>query len=207
MQSRLTEHQERVVGFERVSSRITRPTEPLNKLRLTISALSAFKPRNQVSIPSNCSDISTGNNTCDSQCSIDTKQDDAINKVAMAQEVVPERRKTPDKMKKKVETRRQSIPAGNRKDSVSLPSLNNGEKTTGSSWLKLRTVLKTKNNIQGKRRMSKTNKNSSDSEQEEALPSNKLSFLDEEDVNKVNSRSIRSLDKRIVSRALQPNHF
>ena len=72
-------------------------------------------------MPSNCSDISASNNTCESQNDFDTKQDDAIDKVAMAQEV-PESRQTPDKMKNKVETethnrstRRQSAPAGNGK--------------------------------------------------------------------------------------------
>jgi hypothetical protein len=47
-------------------------------------------------------------------------------------------------------------------ESVSLPSLNNVEKSSGSPWSKLRTVLKSKNNIEGKRRKSKSHKNSSD---------------------------------------------
>jgi hypothetical protein len=47
-------------------------------------------------------------------------------------------------------------------ESVSLPSLNNVEKSSGSPWSKLRTVLKTKTNIEGKRRKSKSNKDSSD---------------------------------------------
>jgi hypothetical protein len=46
-------------------------------------------------------------------------------------------------------------------ESVSLPSLDNVEKSSGSPWSKLRTVLKTKTNIEGKRRKSKSNKGSS----------------------------------------------
>ena len=158
VESRLTEHQERVVGFERgewqllnskatpnhvhfhvhfhtfslcvfnlVSSRITRSTEQFNKLRLTISALSAFKPKNQNLIPSNDTEISassnTCRNTCNSQCNCEKQQEDAIDKVAMAQ--VSERGRTSDEMKKKVpgtllrNTRRKSLPVGSRKVRVS----------------------------------------------------------------------------------------
>ena len=110
--------------FNLVSSRITRSTEQFNKLRLTISALSAFKPRNQVSIPSNNADFSPSNHNCDSQRNCDTKEDDAIDKVAKAQAVLPEGRQTAEKRKKEIveghngSTRRKSAPAGNKNRKV-----------------------------------------------------------------------------------------
>ena len=87
---------------------------------MTISALSAFKPKNQplATIPSNQADVIPSNHVCDSKCDCDTKEDDVIDRVAKAQLVWPGRR-TPDKKKKENtegfggSTRRKSVPVTN----------------------------------------------------------------------------------------------
>ena len=116
-----------VMFLNLVSSRITSSGEQFNKLRLTISALSAFKPRaTSITIPSNHADDGPSNHICHSQCDCDTKQHDAIDKVAKAQQVSHGGRKTPEKRKKEIaeghngNTRRKSVPAGNKNRKVRL---------------------------------------------------------------------------------------
>ena len=72
-------------NFRVVSSRIAKSTEQLNKLRVTISALSAFKPRHHS--PEIHTDTISDNLTCDRQFKSDAKLDDSdtIDKVAEAQ--------------------------------------------------------------------------------------------------------------------------
>ncbi|XP_028406606.1 uncharacterized protein LOC114529077 isoform X2 [Dendronephthya gigantea] len=194
VQSRLTEHQERVVGFERVSSRIAESSDQFTKLRLTISALSAFKPKTGTSTPNPSNH--PGNNHGNSALDGHMTQDDVIKEVAKAQVVSPGGGKIPDRWKKESKEslnesmlgRRQSAPATSKltKESIGLPSVGNGKKTlqSSSSWSKLRSALGSKNNAPAKRRISKASKDTLSQDPEDTLPSNKLSFLDEEDVKK-----------------------
>ena len=93
---------------------------------MTISALSAFKPKNQPSlttIPGNQADIIPSNHVCDSKCDCEIKQDDVIDKVAKAQAIWPGR-KSPDRKKEITEgfsgsTRRKSVPVTNQDRKVS----------------------------------------------------------------------------------------
>ena len=82
--------------FFLVSSRIARSSDNFNKLRLTISALSLFKPSNETGMIkslSNQDDSST--QTCDNESHCDTKEDDVIAMVAKAQRL--EEKKITDK--------------------------------------------------------------------------------------------------------------
>lgn len=95
--------------FNIVSSRITTSTDQFHKLRLTISALSAFKPSRHApisavpsnqpeSIPSNRTDSIHSNPICVDQSDCGKEQDDVIERVAKAQETLP----TPDKRIKEI---------------------------------------------------------------------------------------------------------
>lgn len=210
VQSRLTEHQNRVVGFERVSSRITNSTEQFNKLRMTISALNAFKPKRSATseaILNNNNDINDG------QSEVKSKESDAIEKVAEAQisqgKKSSGRRSAEEKSRKRRGSnvdRQSSMPISNkldRKKSVDFPSLSESDKSTvnaTSSWFKLRSVIGNQNrktNIT-KRRTSKSNKSLGKKQEQEELPSNTLSFLDEEDTKKEELAPLEQSDHKPV---------